>query len=123
MTEQISTAPTNPSDSAQQQDYPLSAGDAAQKLVDMSAAFRAANPTPNELSPEQAEQRLGEMAAAYKKANRERLPARDAEIVGDDRPPEPFATTHGGELSLRNTLRAIEDLRHCKSPIRALPEF
>jgi hypothetical protein len=114
------TAPTA-SDTAQP-DYPLSPGDAAQRLVDLTAAYRAANPT-NELSPEEAEQKIGEMAAAYKKANRERLQARDAEIVGDDSPPKPFETTRGSELSLRNTLRAIEDLRLLQIPDKGIAKI
>ena len=114
MTEQTtSPAPTDP---AQQQDYPLSPGDAAQKLVEMTAAYKAANPTPNELSSQEAEQKLAEMAKAYREANRERLSPSDAEIIGHDQPPQPFETTHGKELSLRNTLAGIESLRGLQIP-------
>jgi hypothetical protein len=104
-----------PSIEPAERQYPLSQADAAQRLVEMTAAYRAANPT-TDLSPQQAEQRLAAMAKQFREANREKLSTRDAGIVGHDEPPRPFETTQGGQLSLRNTLKAIEDLRDLNIP-------
>jgi hypothetical protein len=111
MTEPTPTLPINPA----QERKSLSQADAAQKRVELTAAWRAENPS-SDLSPELAEQKLAAMAEAYRKANPERLSARDAALVGHDQPPRPFETTRGGKLSLRNTLKGIEDLRELNIP-------
>ena len=105
----------------------FSAGDAAAMLVSMSAAFKAANPTPGPwgLDPEAAGKQLSEMADAYRKANAPKLAVADQTVLGESAGPprELGETVTWPEISVRNKLSVIEELRSTGIPDQGIARF
>jgi hypothetical protein len=103
--------------------YPLSANDAAAKLVEISAAYKAAQPAPalHELSPELAGQRLADMEKAYRGATKPKNSASDTAILGgDDRPAREFETVSWPQTTTHNKLNTIETLRNVGIPDKGI---
>jgi hypothetical protein len=97
----------------------LNAADSAAMLVAMSAAYRAANPSPGPwgLSAEDANKQLAEMADAYRKANAPKLTAADQTILGESADvPRAFETVTWPEVSTHNKLSVVEELRSIGIP-------
>jgi hypothetical protein len=98
----------------------LNAADSAAMLVAMSAAYRAANPVtgPYGLSAEEANAQLAAMTDAYHKANAPKLAAADQAILGESAGPprELGETVTWPQISVRNKLSVIEDLRQIGFP-------
>jgi hypothetical protein len=94
---------------------------AAERLVELSAAFKAAQPAPelHELPPEEAGRRLAEMSAAYNKSVAPKNAPADAAIVGEQVPKE-FETTTWPQTTVRNKLDLVEHLRSIGVPDKGI---
>ena len=91
---------------------------AAERLVKMSAAFKASQPAPGPygLSPEEANAQLAAMTEAYNKTKPTTLAASDAAVLGDDRLPYEAEVTTWPEQNIRNKLSVVETLREIGIP-------
>jgi hypothetical protein len=92
---------------------------AAERLVKMSAAFKASQPTPGPygLTPEEANSQLAAMTEAFNKSKQTTLPAADAAVLGgDDRLPYEAEVTTWPEQNIRNKLSVVDELRKIGIP-------
>jgi hypothetical protein len=100
-------------------DTELNAGEAAAKLVAMSASFKASQPAPGPwgLSAEEANSQLQAMTDIYKKSNTPKLSAADQTILGESADvPREFETVTFPRASTRDKLSTIEELRSIGIP-------
>ena len=91
---------------------------AAERLVKLSAAFKASQPAPGPfgLSPEAANAQLAAMAEAFNKTKSTTLPAADAAVLGDDRLPYEAEVVTFPQTGIRNKLSTVETLREIGIP-------
>jgi hypothetical protein len=105
----------------------LGPADSAAMLVAMSAAFKAANPTPGPwgLDAATANAQLAAMAADYAKANAPKLAAADQTVLGESAAPprELGETVSWPGISTRNKLSMIEELRSTGIPDAGIKRF
>jgi hypothetical protein len=103
----------------------LNAADSAAKLVELSAAYKAAQPAPalHELSPEQAGQRLQDMEKAFNESNKPKNTPADAAIVGDQPPRDGFETVSWPATTVRNKLDTIDTLRSLEIPDKGIAQI